>query len=548
MNHSRQSLGLAIAVAIIIASSSPSLAIDATPLPPGWSEGSIQNLAAIAESGLSERSGHRWSVQQRRDLAEAGWSRFLSGDVPAEPADRLAWLKLGRYLGAVLDGSQRGAVVQRIVALKDSKLSLAEIYSATLAMASCGADTTTLASLTGGWTARVDWRQSDSAMDLANLAAVVQTRKPENWEKLPDEIVQHAWTQHLADPQGKMGSEDHTVLLAWTARYLKAEQKIKIRSQFDALIRSLEADPAPLATVSGLHWACLQSSMRYLGVEEKRIARLAHAWTERCDHWQTSIPANVIYLIQWIRKDPALKPERLSKGLARYMIGRLIEGDIISGSHAGLKWLAEIVTTDKDLQTLRTAVLDSNGVVRMPAARLIACAHAEARSVGKWNAELDRLLSDETLSAAQRVSLLRARAYAAAVSRTIGQITPYEARPWFEKALVATSDEALRLATIDDQFTMHLEAGEVEKAASFLKDLLQRPNLSSLKDSLTTYRTSIEQQQAYLARVQDRQVNRNDAAEIAELERRLAEARRQGNREKVARYERLLSGRGDSSD
>ena len=121
------------------------------------------------------------------------------------------------------------------MALKDSKLCLAESYSAPLAMASCRADTTTLASLTGGWTARVDWRQSDSAMDLANLAAVVQTRKPENWEKLLDEIVQHAWTQHLADPQGKMGSEDHTVLLAWTARYLKAEQKIKIRSQFDSL-------------------------------------------------------------------------------------------------------------------------------------------------------------------------------------------------------------------------------------------------------------------------------------------------------------------------
>ncbi len=223
-------------------------------------------------------------------------------------------------------------------------------------------------------------------------------------------------------------------------------------------------------------------------------------------------------------------------------LGKAIARGLPAGSDYECWVLCLPLGTPEARAALARELVDAAGVVRRDVARPLAWAHNEYVSPDAFGEEIDKRLADPGLRGDRRASWLLARAYADAIRSA--EYSPLGGEKWLIRAVSACSTERMKLRCLKVLAQGYGLVAREDAAKALLKRV--RPQFRS-PESLAALDAIAGQAVATAARTRSgRQRHQAEAAarsrqaNLAELKRRLARARKNGDQPAVRRYERLL--------
>jgi hypothetical protein len=206
--------------------------------------------------------------------------------------------------------------------------------------------------------------------------------------------------------------------------------------------------------------------------------------------------------------------------------------------------LAQPVLSAESRQALIAELAEANGVVRQDIARVLAWSYVWCGQARDYKRLLNEKIAQGGLSGDAKASWLMARAYAEACAR--GIYAPMEGKRWMDQALATAESPAMRMAAVRQIIVGHEFCLEFRKALSVLESLAGQfasdPATAGEYRGLQTYVVAAERDYKVLAAAHAAAQKKSGDERLRQVaESRLAMAKARGDRQEIARWERVLA-------
>ena len=495
------------------------------------------------------------------ELARHAWPTYLRDFPPPDNTRTWDCIYLACEVGPHLSGKDKKTFAAALVKLlRSDRRGLSELSSHRIDVAACalsmlGGSDSAVELLAGWMSVRKAWPQECNAFALRCFGYKFGSYRGASAQVALQKkiLASHIWTSYLSDPRryDEMTIEDLVKLAGHTRRlFSTSQQRTAGRNILAYMATSSRAHAVSLDDV--------RAARRALGsmTTSKERSRFYKAWmagraggAEKLTELARMYQANPPHRIDWLVHLARLMREggMLGRGKGHSEYAGALRATLKRGTDPDTAyrcWLLALpLGTEATRKSLAAELVDSEGIVRYNVARVLTWANHEYVSSDAFPRQVDRCLSDPSVTGDRRASWLLARAYGEAARS--GEYSPLGGRKWMEQAIVACRTERMTLHCLD---TLAMALGEalredeaqavLASAGKQLRGDSARTSLAEIGERVARRAASVRQQ-----RDQEHARMRDEASQshTAELTRRLATARARGDIARVRRLERMLA-------
>ena len=285
-------------------------------------------------------------------------------------------------------------------------------------------------------------------------------------------------------------------------------------------------------------WA-LRTYQLALGTEEAREAADVLTADRVC------ILLNQVGLVGQGRSYPALAAT----------VARLAaRGELERPQHEYLSWgwyrhylWGRTLGTAETRATARSVLTGDSGAPRLGLAQVLTWAYKASGEHDAWKQFLAERSEDAGLAPDSRARWLVARAYAESATRREGAPLPLAGRKWLDQALVTATSESCRLDVLRELVAAYAAETHYDQAVGLINSLTGQFRATESAAVLDELRQRVEQDRTENAarRTRRNEARRRMTTQVVrqELLRRLAVAKKKGDRQEAARLRRLVEQR-----